>query len=378
MLFRSRTVCDRFDDKYWRHKDAAHEFPREFRTALADGGWLGITMPTEHGGGGLGITHAAAMMQTIGESAGTMAACSTVHVNIFGPQAMVVHGTEEQKTAMIPPLVSGEDQPCFGVTEADAGLDTSKVATRAVRQGDTYLINGSKIWTSTAQVANKIILLARTTPAEPGERLTTEGLSLFYTDLDRKHIEVKEIRKMGRAAVDSNMIFINDLEVPAAHRIGPEGAGFKILLDSLNPERILIASEAIGIGRRAVSKAVRYAKERVVFDRPIGSNQSIQHPLAESWMELEAAQLMVAHAAGLYDSGAPCGAEANTAKFLGAEAAFRACDRAVRAHGGMGYAAEYDVERYFREAMVPRIAPVSREMVLSYIAERVLGLPRSY
>jgi acyl-CoA dehydrogenase len=370
-------LCADFDDEYWRAKDADHEFPHEFRNAVAAGGWLGITMPAELGGGGLGIRAAAAMMQTVGASAGAMAACSTIHVNIFGPHAIVVHGSPEQHAEFLPGLISGADQPCFGVTEADAGLDTSRITTSAVRDGDGYRINGSKIWTSTAQVANKILILARTTPIEPGAH-STRGLSLFYTDLDRSHIEVREIRKMGRAAVDSNVTFINDLLVPESHRIGPEGEGFSILLDSLNPERILIAAEAVGVGQRAVQKAARYAKERVVFGRPIGQNQSIQHPLAESWMELEAAEGMIFRAATRYDAGLPCGADANTAKYLAAEAAFRARDRAVRTHGGMGYAAEYDVERYLREIMIPRIAPVSREMILNYIAERVLELPRSY
>ena len=372
-----KAICDKFDDEYWRRKDAEHSYPHEFRNAIADAGWLGITMPEEYGGAGLGIKEAGAFMQTVGESAGTLAACSCIHINLFGPHPILVYGTEEQKKRIIPSLVSGEQKPCFGVTEPDAGLDTTSIKTFAKREGDHYIINGSKIWTSTAQVANKILILARTTPKDQCAK-RTDGMSLFYTDLDRERIEVREIRKMGRAAVDSNAIFIDNLKVSVDDRIGEEGKGFWMLLDAINPERILVAAEAVGIGRRALARATQYAKDRVVFGRPIGKNQSIQHPLAMSWMELEAANLMVWHAADLYDKGLPCGAEANAAKYLAAEKAFEACDRAVRTHGGMGYAAEYDVERYFREIMVPRLAPVSGEMILNYISEQVLGLPRSY
>jgi acyl-CoA dehydrogenase len=372
-----QAICDGFDDAYWREKDRAASFPHEFRKVIADGGWLGIAMPPEYGGAGLGITDASIMMQTIGGSAGTFAACSTVHINIFGPHAIVMHGNEEQRERMLRPLIDGKTCACFGVTEPDAGLDTTKLKTRAVRQGDKYIVDGRKMWTSTAQEADKIVLLARTTPIEDCKK-PTDGLSLFYTDLDRKYVEIREIHKMGRAAVDSNALFIDGLPIPVADRIGEEGKGFHYILDSLNPERILNAAEAIGIGRRALAKAVRYANERVVFGRPIGKNQAIQHPLAESWAELYAAELMTLRAAELYDAGKPCGAEANAAKYLAGEAAFNACDRAVRTHGGMGYACEYDVERYFREAVVTRLAPVSRELILCYLAERVLGLPKSY
>jgi len=372
-----RAICDRFDDGYWAIKDRTASFPHEFGQAVAAGGWLGIAMPTAYGGAGLGMTEAAVMMQTIGSSAGTFAACSTVHINIFAPHAIVVHGTEAQRTRMLPPLIRGETRACFGVTEPDAGLDTSKLKTRAVRVDDRYVVNGRKMWTSTAQQADKIVLLARTTPIEHCRR-PIDGLTLFYTDLDRRYIEAREIHKMGRAAVDSNALFIDDLPIPVEDRIGEEGMGFRYILDSLNPERILNAAEAIGIGRRALDKANAYAKERIVFDRPIGMNQAIQHPLAESWAELYAAELMVLRAAKLYDAGLPCGTEANAAKYLAADAAFRACDRAVRTHGGMGYASEYHVERYFREAVATRLAPVSRELILCYLAERALGLPKSY
>jgi acyl-CoA dehydrogenase len=372
-----RAICDQFDDEYWSHKDHSGDFPFEFSQAIADGGWLGIAMPPEYGGAGLGITEAAIMMQTVGSSAGTFAASSAIHINIFGPHAIVVHGSEDQKSRMLPPLIQGKERACFGVTEPDSGLDTTKLKTRAVREGNKYIVNGRKIWISTAQEADKILLLARTTPIEECKK-PTDGLSIFYTDLDRTYVEVREIHKMGRAAVDSNALFIDGLPIPVEDRIGEEGKGFRYILDSLNPERILNAAEALGIGRRALSKAVKYAGERVVFGRQIGQNQSIQHPLAENWSELYAAELMTLRAAERYDAGLSCGAEANAAKYLAADAAFKACDQAVRTHGGMGYASEYNVERYFRESVVTRLAPVSRELILCYLAERVLGLPKSY
>ena len=373
-----RAICDRFDDDYWREKDDNAAFPFEFSAAIAEGGWLGIAMPEEYGGANLGVTEACIMMQTIGSSAGSFAACSTVHINIFGPHAIVVHGTPEQKERFLRPLIAGTERTCFGVTEPDAGLDTTKLSTRAVRDGNShYVINGRKLWTSTAQQADKILLLTRTTPIEDCKK-PTDGLTLFYTDMNRDFIEVREIHKMGRAAVNSNAVFIDGLRVPVEDRIGEEGKGFRYILDSLNPERILNGAEVIGMGRRALAKATQYAKDRVVFGRPIGMNQSIQHPLAENWSELFAAELMTLHAAMLYDTGQPCGHAANAAKYLAADACFKACDQAVRTHGGMGYAREYNVERYFREAVGTRLAPVSRELVLCHIAERVLGLPKSY
>jgi acyl-CoA dehydrogenase len=373
----ARALCERFGDDYWSEHDQAATFPSEFHKAVAEAGWLGIAMPEEYGGAGLGVTEAAILMQTVANSGGTFAACSTIHINIFGPHAIVVHGTPEQKKRMLPPLIRGEQRACFGVTEPDAGLDTTHLKTRAVREGNRYIVHGRKMWTTTAQTAQKIVLLARTTPLEQCPR-PTEGLSLFYTDLDRNYVEVQRIRKMGRAAVDSNAVFIDGLPIPLEDRIGEEGKGFRYILDSLNPERIINAAETVGIGRRALTKATAYAKERIVFGRPIGQNQAIQHPLAESWAELLAAELLVLRAAQLYDSGQPCGAEANAAKYFGADAAFRACDRAVRTHGGMGYASEFHVERYFRESVATRLAPVSRELILCYLAERVLGLPKSY
>ncbi len=369
-------VCTPFDADYWLRKDREGSFPDDFHRALADAGWLGIAMPEAYGGAGLGISDAALMMHTIAASGAGLSGASAVHMNIFGLHPVVVFGSDEQKARWLPPLIAGQDRACFAVTEPDSGLNTLKLKTRAVRQGDHYRVSGQKVWISTAQVANKVLLLARTTPVEDAQG--TEGLSLFYTDLDRRAIEVREIQKMGRTAVDSNQVFIDDLRVPLDDRIGEEGKGFSYILHGLNPERILIASEAVGLGRAALQRGASYAKERIVFERPIGQNQAIQHPLAKSWIELEAAHLMVQKAAWLYDQGRPCGAEANSAKYLAAEACYRACENAILTHGGMGYAKEYHVERYLREAWIPRLAPVSPQLILCFIAEKVLGLPKSY
>lgn len=370
-------LCAGFGDEYWLRKEREASFPHEFHAAIAKGGWLGIAMPEEYGGGGLGISEAAVMMQAVAESGACMSGASSIHMNIFGLNPVVVFGNEEQKRRALPPLIAGEDKPCFAVTEPDVGLNTTELKTRAERQGDRYIVRGQKMWISTAQVANKMLLLARTTPLDQVRR-KTEGLSLFYTDLDRARVEVRLIEKMGRHAVDSNMLFFDGLEVPEADRIGEEGKGFHYILHGMNPERILIAAEAVGIGRAALGKATQYAKDRRVFGRAIGQNQGIQHPLARCWAHLEAAELMVMKAAALYDSGRECGAESNAAKYLAAEAGFSAAETAVMTHGGMGYAQEYHVERYLRESLIPRIAPVSRELILSHIAERVLGLPKSY
>jgi acyl-CoA dehydrogenase len=370
-------MCARFDDTYWLERDRDAVFPHDFFNAMADGNWLGIAMPEAYGGAGLGITEAAIMMQAIAESGAAMSGASAIHINIFGLNPVIVRGTEAQKARMLPPLIAGKDKACFGVTEPNAGLNTTELTTRAEKRGDRYRINGTKIWTSTAQVANKILLLARTTPLDKVKR-KTQGLTLFYTDLDRAHADVRLIHKMGRHAVDSNMVFFEDMEVPEDDRIGEEGEGFRAILHGLNPERALVAAEAIGIGRAALARATRYARERIVFGRPIGQNQGIQHPLARNWAELEAANLMTLKAAWLYDTGQECGAEANAAKYLAAEAGYRAAEQAVMTLGGMGYAQEYHVERLFRESLIPRIAPVSRELILSYLAERVLDLPKSY
>lgn len=370
-------ICERYPDEYWLERDREGGFPEPLHADLARDGWLGIAMPQEYGGAGLGMTEAALMMQTIAASGAGFTGASAVHMNIFGLNPVVVFGSDEQRQLWLGPLIAGREKACFAVTEPDAGLDTTKLSTRAVRQGDEYVVHGRKIWISTAQVAHKMLLLARTTPLSDVDK-PTQGLSLFYTDLDRSKIEVREIEKMGRKAVDSNMLFIDGLRIPVADRIGEEGRGFEYILHGLNPERILIAAEAVGIGRAALDRAVKYAGERTVFGRPIGQNQGIQHPLAQAWMQLEAADLMVFKAASLYDAGKPCGPYANSAKYLAAEAGYNACQTAVMTLGGMGYAKEYHVERLLRESFIPRIAPVSPQLIMCFIAEKVLGLPKSY
>jgi acyl-CoA dehydrogenase len=370
-------LCSRFPDSYWLEHDRDGVFPQEFFTALVEAGWLGIAMPSEFGGSGLGITEAAVMMQAIAESGAGMSGASSVHIPVFSVQPVVLFGTQAQKERILPNVVSGKERVCFAVTEPNAGLNTTELKTRAERRDGGYLVNGEKIWISTAQVANKMLLLARTTPLDQVKR-KTEGLSLFYTDLDRSKIEVRLIHKMGRHAVDSNMLFIQDLWVPEEDRIGAEGEGFKIILHGLNPERVLVAAEAIGIGRAAIARAARYARERIVFNRPIGMNQGIQHPLAKCWAQLEAANLMVMKAATLFDKGQECGVEANTGKYLAGEFAFEACHTAMLTLGGMGYAQEYHIERLLREVLIPRTAPVSPHMILNFLAEKVLELPKSY
>lgn len=370
-------LCADFGDEYWLKIDQEARFPEEFYRAVAAGGWLGIAMPEEFGGAGLGISEATVMMQAVAESGACMSGASAIHMNIFGLNPVVVFGTPEQKKRFLPPLIAGQEKACFGVTEPNTGLNTTELKTRAEKRGDRYVINGQKIWISTAQVADRILLLARTTPLDQVKR-KTDGLTLFYTKLDRAKVEVRLIHKMGRHGVDSNMLFFDGLEVPEEDRIGTEGEGFRLILHGLNPERILIAGEAVGIGQAALSRAANYARTREVFGRPIGQNQGIQHPLARCWAQLEAAGLLTMKAAALYDAGRECGAESNAAKYLAAEAGFAAAEAAVLTHGGMGYAQEYQVERYFRESMIPRIAPVSRELILSHIAEKVLGQPKSY
>lgn len=372
-----RAVCSHFGDDYWLARDDDGKFPHEFHRAMAKGGWLGITMPEQYGGSGLGVTEATVMMNEVAANGGGFAAASTIHINLFGPHPIVVEGTEEQKARWVPRLVSGEDQCCFGFTEPDAGLNTTRIKTFAEKVPGGYIVHGQKVWTSTAQVANKIMLLTRTTKYEDCDR-PTDGITIFYTDLDRSKIDVNLIPKMGRKAVDSNAIFIDGLFIPDEDRIGEEGKGFGYILHSLNPERILIGAEAIGIGRDALRRATQYAKDRVVFDRPIGQNQGIQHPLAEKWMYLESAWLMCEKAARLYDQGLPCGAESNAAKFLAARACHDAAWQAVATHGGFGYAKEYHVERLYRESALTRLAPITEQLIMSFIAEKVLGLPKSY
>ena len=370
-------ICKRFGDDYWLARDRDGGFPDDFYAAFADNGWLGICIPEEYGGSGLGVTEAAIMMRAIAESGAGMSGASCLHINIFGLNPVVVHGTEEQKRRMLPPMVQGREKACFAVTEPNTGLNTTQLKTRAVKKGDRYVVDGQKVWISTAQVADRMLLLARTTPLEQVDK-PTHGLSLFYTAFDRSRIDVRVIDKMGRKAVDSNELFIEGLEIAEEDRIGEEGRGFEYILHGMNPERVLIASEAVGLGSLALSRATAYAKERVVFNRPIGQNQAIQHPLARNWMELEAAWMMILRAAWEYDSGQPCGASANAAKYLAGEAGFNACQQAVMTHGGFGYAKEFHVERYLREVMIPRIAPISPQLVLCFIAEKVLGLPKSY
>ena len=370
-------VVRSFDDEYWLARDDDGKFPHEFHRAMAEAGWLGITMPVDYGGAGLGVTEAVIMLHEVASHGGGMAAASTVHINLFGPHPIVVFGTPEQRQRWLPRLVQGQDQCAFGFTEPDAGLNTTAIKTFAQKVAGGYLVHGQKVWTSTAQVASKIMLLTRTTKLEDCKR-PTDGITIFYTDLDRSKIEVHRIPKMGRKAVDSNSIFIDGLFIPEEDRIGEEGKGFSYILHSLNPERLLVAAEAVAIGQDALRRAAKYAAERVVFGRPIGQNQGIQHPLAERWMALEAAWAMVMKGAWLYDQHQPCGAEANAAKFLGARAGYESCLQAVLTHGGFGYAKEYHVERLLREVTITRIAPVTEQMILSFIAEKVLDLPKSY
>ncbi|HEY5857397.1 MAG TPA: acyl-CoA dehydrogenase family protein [Aldersonia sp.] len=370
-------LAAKFDDQYWAEKDAAHEFPTEFYDAFASGGWLGITTPEEYGGHGYGITEASIILEQVAASGAGMNGASSMHLSIFGMHPVIVHGSEELKRRTLPRIVTGDLHVCFGVTEPGAGLDTTKITTFAKRDGDKYIVNGRKVWISKAVESEKILLLTRTAKFEDSPR-KTDGMTLFLTDLDRSKVDIRPIKKMGRNAVTSNELFIDGLEIPVEDRVGEEGKGFEYILDGLNPERMLVAAEALGIGRAAMRAAVRYGNEREVFGRPIGKNQGIQFPLADSLARLDAAELMLRKATWLYDTGQPCGREANTAKYLCADAGFEAADRALQTHGGMGYSEEYNVARYFREARLTRIAPISQEMVLNYLGSHVLGLPRSY
>lgn len=371
----------KFDDHYWMEKDQAHEFPTEFYEAIAAGGWLGMTIPEQYGGHGLGITEATILAEEVARSGGGMNAASSIHMSIFGMQPVVVFGSDEMKAETLPRIVDGDLHVCFGVTEPGAGLDTSRITTFAKRSGSDstgdYIVNGRKVWISKALESEKILLLTRTTPRDEAAK-PTDGLTLFLTDIDRDHVDIRPIKKMGRNAVSSNEVFIDDLRIPAAHRIGEEGKGFSYILHGLNPERMLIAAEALGIGRVALDRAVKYANERVVFDRPIGMNQGIQFPLADSLARLDAAELILRKATWLYDNGKSCGREANMAKYLCADAGFDAADRALQTHGGMGYSEEYNISRFFRESRLMKIAPVSQEMILNFLGANVLGLPKSY
>jgi acyl-CoA dehydrogenase len=372
-----RELAGKFDEQYWVEKDSEHEFPTEFYDAFAKGGWLGITTPEEYGGHGMGITEASILLEEVAASGAGMNGASSMHLSIFGMHPVIVHGSEELKQRTLPRIVDGDLHVCFGVTEPGAGLDTTKITTFARREGDKYIVNGRKVWISKAMESEKILLLTRTTKFEDAKK-KTDGLTLFLTDLDRSKVDIRPIKKMGRNAVTSNELFIDNLEIPVEDRVGEEGKGFKYILDGLNPERMLVASEALGIGRAALRRGVQYANEREVFGRPIGMNQGLQFPLADSLARLDAAELVLRKATWLYDNGKPCAREANMAKYLCADAGFQAADRALQTHGGMGYSEEYHVARYFREARLTKIAPLSQEMVLNYLGEHVLGLPRSY
>ncbi|WP_454883094.1 acyl-CoA dehydrogenase family protein [Sphingomonas oryzagri] len=372
-----RALMRSFPDQYWLDKDEHHEYPAEFYDAFAAAGLIGIAIPEAYGGSGLGIAEAGLVLREVCASGAGLNGASAVHLSMFGINPVVKHGSDAMREKYIPRVVSGELNVCFGVTEPDAGTETPKITTRAVRQGDTYIINGRKTWLTKAGESQKVLLLTRTTPLQECAK-RTDGMTLFLADLDPKAVTIKPIRKLGRHAVASNDVFFDNLEVPIEDRVGEEGKGFYYLLDGLNPERILVAFEAIGVGRAALTRAVQYAGERKVFGRPIGQNQGIQFPLADSYARLAAAELMAQNAAWLYDNGHRCGDEAGMAKFLAGEAGFQAADRAVQSHGGYGYAAEFHVERLFREARLMRIAPISENLILAQIAERVLGLPRSY
>jgi acyl-CoA dehydrogenase len=371
-----RALCGRFPDDYWRGHDQRHEFPHDFYKAVADAGYLGIAIPEQYGGAGLGITEAALLMGEVAYH-GAMNAASAIHLGMFGLMPLVKHGSEDLRRRHLPRAISGELHVSFGVTEPDAGNDITHIKTFARRDGDNYVVNGRKVFITKAQESSKMLLLTRTTAIDQVKK-KTDGMTLFIADIARDAVEVRELKKLGRHAVDTNMLFIDNLKVSASDMVGAEGGGFRILMDGLNPERILIAAEAVGIGRAAVDRAVKYAKERIVFGRPIGQNQAIAHPLADSYAKLEVAQLMVMKAAWLFDHGKPCGPECNIAKLRAAEAGFEAADRAVQTFGGYGYMQEYDVERFFRESRLMKIAPVSQEMVLNTISEHVLNLPRSY
>lgn len=371
-----RKLADRFDLDYWHEKDEDSAYPWEFVKAFAEAGWMGIITPEEYGGLGLGVTEAALLLREIAASGAGISGASAFHFYVFPATPIVRHGSKEMKDEYLPRIARGEIVMAFGITEPTAGTDTSRITTKAVRQGDKWIINGQKVWTTNAQNASHIMLLTRTSPRTDERPL--DGMTLFFTPLDRERCTVRAIKKLGRSAVDSNEVFINDLVADDSHVVGEVGEGFKYLLDGLNPERIVVAMESVGMGQAALRLAVNYAGERVMFDRPIGAYQAIAHPLAESWARLEAAQLMALKAAALYDAHLPCGPEANTAKFLAADAGFWACDAALQTHGGYGYAREYHVERLWRESRLFRLAPISQEMVLNYLSEHVLGLPKSY
>ncbi len=372
-----RRVCRDFDDTYWRACDAEHRFPWDFYRAMADGGWIGIAIPEQYGGGGRGITEASIVLEEVAASGAAMNGCSAMHLSVFGMNPVVKYGHDEMKDRYLPRVASGDLHVAFGVTEPDSGTDTASITTRAHLDGDHYVVRGRKVWTTKAQDCEKVLLLVRTTPIEQCAK-RTDGMTLLLADLQRPEVDIRPIAKLGRNAVASCEVRYDDLRVPVADRVGEEGRGFTYLLDGLNPERILVASEALGIGKVSVRRAVAYANERHVFGRPIGQNQGLAFPLAEAHMRLHAAELVIREASWRYDHGLPCGEHANSAKFLAADAGHFAADRAMQTLGGFGYAREYDVERFFTESRLMKIAPISQEMISNYVAEHVLGLPRSY
>lgn len=369
-----RSLCHRFSDDYWRETDRERRYPEEFVKALTEAGWLAALIPEQYGGSGLGVTEASIILEEVNRCGGNAGAC---HAQMYIMGTLLRHGSEAQKNHYLPRIASGELRlQAFGVTEPTTGSDTTKLKTTAVRRGERYIINGQKVFTSRAQQSDIMLLLARTTPIDQVKK-KSEGLSVFLVDLhNAKGLTITPIETMMNHS--TNQLFLDDLEVPAENLIGEEGKGFRYILDGMNAERILIAAECIGDGYWFIDRTTAYAKERVIFDRPIGQNQGIQFPIARAYVNIEAANLMRFRAAELFDSKQPCGAEANMAKLLGADASWEAANAAVQTHGGYGFAAEYDIERKFRETRLYQVAPISTNLILSYVAEHVLGLPRSY
>ncbi len=371
-----RDLCSRFTGEYWRKLDEARGYPEEFVRALTEAGWLAALIPEEYGGSGLNITEASIILEEMNRSGGNSAAC---HAQMYIMGTLLRHGSEEQKRRYLPKIASGELRlQSFAVTEPTTGSDTLKLKTTAVKRGDQYVVNGQKVWTSRVQHSDLMLLLARTTPLDQVKK-RSEGLSVFLVDLRNAvgtGLTVRPIRNMINH--ETNELFFDDFKVPAENLVGEEGKGFRYILDGMNAERILIAAECIGDAYWFTERAAHYAKERVVFDRPIGQNQGIQFPIARAYVNVEAANLMRFRAASLFDAGEPCGAEANMAKLLAADASWEAANVAIQTHGGFGFAAEYDIERKFRETRLYQVAPISTNLILAYIGEHVLGLPRSY
>jgi acyl-CoA dehydrogenase len=368
-----KALCAQFDSPYWQGIDEQRAYPEKFVDALTKAGWMSALIPEEYGGSGLSLTEATVIMEEITRSGGNAGCC---HGQMYNMNTLLRHGSSSQKQQYLPKIASGELRlQSMAVTEPTAGTDTTKIKTVAVKKGDRYIVNGQKVWTSRLQHSELMILLARTTPLDEVAK-KSDGMSIFLVDTKSKGIDVKPIRNMVNH--ETNQVFMDNLEIPAENLIGEEGKGFRYILDGLNAERILIAAECVGDGYWFVDKSTNYAKERVVFDRPIGQNQGIQFPIAEAYMEIEAANLMRYKASDLFDKKSPCGAEANMAKHLCAKAAWEAANVCLQTHGGFGFAAEYDVERKFRETRLYLVAPISTNLILSYLAEHVLGLPRSF